>query len=131
MRSRCIWHAHTIQPPPCLSSLSANFHRLHRDPHSLVWVQFRRDTVPALQELIQPVLAGPPPPLTDTVTPQQLADPDSRFLEVDGVTLHYMERGPTPPDTPVVVLLHGFNGSVFNWCALTCCVAVRSGWVGR
>lgn len=83
--------------------------------------------MPALQELIQPVLAGPPPPLTDTVAPQQLADPDSRFLEVDGVMLHYKERGPTQPDAPVVVLLHGFNGSVFNWWVLTCCVAVWSG----
>ena len=79
-------------------------------------LQFRRDTVPALQELIQPVLDGPPAPLTDTVAPQQLADSDSRFLEVDGVMLHYKERGPTSPETPAVVLLHGFNGSVFNWC---------------
>lgn len=86
----------------------------------LVHVQFRRDTVPALQELIQPVLDGPPHPLTDTVAPQQLADVDSRFLEVDGVTLHYKERGPTRPDVPVVVLLHGFNGSVFNWCEPAC-----------
>lgn len=85
-----------------------------------VQLQFRRDTVPALQELIQPVLAGPPLPLTDTVAPQQLADVDSRFLEVDGVTLHYKERGPTRPDAPVVVLLHGFNGSVFNWCVPAC-----------
>ncbi len=74
--------------------------------------------MPALQELVQPVFDGPPAPLTDTVAPQQLADVDSRFLEVDGVTLHYKERGPAHPDAPVVVLLHGFNGSVFNWCGV-------------
>ena len=62
------------------------------------------------------MLSGPPEPLTDTVSPQSLADADSCFAEVDGVTLHYKDTGAVADaDAPAVLLLHGFNGSVFSW----------------
>ena len=32
------------------------------------------------------------------------------------MSLHYKDYGPKTPGTPAVLLLHGFNGSVFNWC---------------
>lgn len=54
----------------------------------------------------------PVPPLQDTVPPQELADPDSRFLDVDGVTIHYKTEG---ENQPVMILLHGFGASVFSW----------------
>lgn len=78
--------------------------------------QARKETVPWLQDLLAPLLAGTPEPLTDTLSPQELADADSSFTEVDGVTLHYKDVGAQPyPAQPVVLLLHGFNGSVFSW----------------
>ena len=77
--------------------------------------QVQSETIPWLRELIYPLTAGPPEPLTDTVPPQQLADPDSSFVEVDGVQLHCKDVGPRDASTPAVVLLHGFNGSVFSW----------------
>ncbi|KAK9829636.1 hypothetical protein WJX72_006997 [[Myrmecia] bisecta] len=79
--------------------------------------QARRDTLPFLRDLVQPFLDGPPRPLTDTVSPQDLADPDSQFTEVDGVMLHYKDYGNQAPGAPTVLMLHGLNGSVFNWRA--------------
>ena len=78
-------------------------------------MQVQKETVPWLQELLYPLTAGAPEPLLDTVSPQQLADPDSSFVEVDGVMLHCKDFGPRNPDAPSVVLLHGFNASVFSW----------------
>ena len=46
----------------------------------------------ALILVIAPLLY-PVPPLTGTVTERELADPDSRFVEVNGVTVHYKETG--------------------------------------
>lgn len=117
-------------------------------------VQVRKETLPWVDDLLQPFLLGQPEPLTDTVPPQQLGDPDSQWIEVllnasmnrprpcwcfeilrhacclarilpgmmtahclqvDGVNLHYKDLGPRTPGAPAVLLLHGFNGSVFNW----------------
>lgn len=57
-------------------------------------------------------LLVPVPPLTDTVSERDLADPDSRFIDVDGVEIHYKEMG--AGDT-TYILLHGFGASVFSW----------------
>ncbi len=78
-------------------------------------MQVQKETIPFVRDLVQPLLEGNPPQLTDTVDPQTLADEDSRFLDVDGVTLHYKECGPATPGAPAVLLLHGWNGSVMNW----------------
>lgn len=65
-------------------------------------------------------LAWPVPPLEDTVPPASLADADSRFVEIDGVDVHYKTWGlPSEPTTTGVdtafVLLHGFGASTFSW----------------
>jgi len=54
----------------------------------------------------------PIPPLADTVPPEQLADPDSRFIEVNGLEVHYKTTG---AGEPTMILLHGFGASVFSW----------------
>lgn len=54
----------------------------------------------------------PLPPLEDTLPPEDLADEDSRFIEVDGLRLHYKEAG---QGEPALVLLHGFGASTFSW----------------
>lgn len=61
--------------------------------------------------LIGPFLV-PIPPLEDTIPPQELADPDSRFIEVDGIEIHYKQIG---TGEPVLMLLHGFGASTFSW----------------
>jgi len=61
--------------------------------------------------LIVPLLY-PVAPLTGTVTERELADPDSRFVEINGVTVHYKETG---QGEPVFILLHGFGASEFSW----------------
>jgi hypothetical protein len=58
-------------------------------------------------------------PSVDTLPPEQLADPDSRFISIDGIQVHYKQTGGNP-DAPAILLLHGFNGSVFNWCEPCC-----------
>ncbi len=61
--------------------------------------------------LVGPFLV-PVPPLEGTVPPEQLADPDSRFVEVNGVNIHYKMAG---EGEPVFILLHGFAASIFSW----------------
>jgi pimeloyl-ACP methyl ester carboxylesterase len=39
------------------------------------------------------------------------AKPPSKFLEVDGLRIHYRDRG----TGPAIVLLHGSNSSLFTW----------------
>lgn len=46
-------------------------------------------------------------------TPQDLADPDGRFLDIDGISIYVQIQGQS--DQPAVVLIHGFGGSSFTW----------------
>ena len=61
--------------------------------------------------LIAPLLY-PVPPLTGTVHERELADPDSHFVDVNGLTVHYKEKG---EGEPVIIFLHGFGASEFSW----------------
>ncbi|MGQ9717156.1 MAG: alpha/beta fold hydrolase [Anaerolineae bacterium] len=61
--------------------------------------------------LVGPFLV-PVPPLEGTVPPEQLADPDSRFVEVNGISVHYKMAG---EGEPALILLHGFGASTFSW----------------
>ena len=61
--------------------------------------------------LLGPFLV-PVPPLEGTVAPEVLADPDSRFIEVDGLRVHYKQMG---EGRPALLLLHGFGASAFSW----------------
>jgi len=66
--------------------------------------------------LLAVILIGPflvaVPPLEDTVPPEELADPDSRFMELNGLRVHYKTTG---EGEPTLILLHGFGASVFSW----------------
>jgi pimeloyl-ACP methyl ester carboxylesterase len=57
----------------------------------------------------------PVPPLEGTKTIQELADADSLFVEINGLTVHYKTMG---QGEPVFVLLHGFGASLFSWHAV-------------
>jgi pimeloyl-ACP methyl ester carboxylesterase len=48
----------------------------------------------------------------DAVPVEELAEPDSLFLDVDGLQVHYKVVG---QGEPTIVLLHGFAASVFSW----------------
>ncbi len=61
--------------------------------------------------LIGPFLI-PIPPLEGTVPPGHLADSDSFFVEVNGLTVHCKAAGSAGP---FILLLHGFGASVFSW----------------
>jgi pimeloyl-ACP methyl ester carboxylesterase len=61
--------------------------------------------------LVGPFLV-PVPALAGTRPERELADPDSKFIEIDGLTVHYKEMG---AGEPVFILLHGFGASVFSW----------------
>jgi pimeloyl-ACP methyl ester carboxylesterase len=54
----------------------------------------------------------PVPPLKDTVPPEQLADPESRFADLNSVKVHYKLAG---SGQPVLVLLHGLGASTWSW----------------
>ena len=75
-----------------------------------------RIIVTSLIIILLVVLVGPflipVPPLTGTFPPEQLADPDSHFVEINGLNVHYKTVG---QGEPVFVLLHGFGASVFSW----------------
>jgi pimeloyl-ACP methyl ester carboxylesterase len=72
-------------------------------------------TVLILIVLIGPFLV-PVPPLENTVPAEQLADADSRFIEVNGINVHYKTFG---QGEPTFILLHGFGASVFSWREVT------------
>lgn len=61
--------------------------------------------------LIVPFLI-PVPPLENTVPAESLADDDSKFIEINGVNVHYKTYG---TGEPVFILLHGFGASLFSW----------------
>jgi pimeloyl-ACP methyl ester carboxylesterase len=61
--------------------------------------------------LIGPLLY-PVPPLTSTFSEQELADPDSQFADINGLSVHFKEYG---NGEPVFILLHGFGASEFSW----------------
>ena len=65
--------------------------------------------------LVVPYLI-PEPPLENTVPPEELADLDSRFIEVNGLRVHYKNYG---QGEPVFILLHGFGASLFSWREIT------------
>lgn len=54
----------------------------------------------------------PVPPLQGTQPVWELADPDSQFIEIEGIDIHYKVYG---EGEPVMILLHGFGASVFSW----------------
>lgn len=54
----------------------------------------------------------PIPPLENTVSPEELADPDSRFVDVHDVRVHYKSAG---KGADTLLLLHGFGASTFTW----------------
>lgn len=65
--------------------------------------------------LIVPFLI-PVPPLEGTIPAGQLADADSKFIEVNGLNVHYKMFG---QGEPVFILLHGFGASLFSWHEVT------------
>lgn len=60
-------------------------------------------------------LVIPVPPLERTVPAEELADPDSRFVQVNGLQVHYKMQG---AGAPALVLLHGFGASTFSFEAV-------------
>jgi pimeloyl-ACP methyl ester carboxylesterase len=65
--------------------------------------------------LIVPFLI-PVPPLENTVPAETLADEDSKFIEVNGLNVHYKIYG---QGEPTFILLHGFGASLFSWREVT------------
>jgi pimeloyl-ACP methyl ester carboxylesterase len=61
--------------------------------------------------LLAPLVA-PIAEVRNTVPVEQLAEPDSLFVEAGGLLVHYKVAG---QGEPTVVLLHGFAASVFSW----------------
>lgn len=61
--------------------------------------------------LIGPFLV-PVPPLENTIPVEQLSDADSRFMEVNGIKVHYKTWGEGSRN---FILLHGFGASLFSW----------------
>lgn len=50
--------------------------------------------------------------LEGLVTEKDFAEPDSQFIEINDVTIHYKEMG---VGETTFILLHGFGGSVYSW----------------
>jgi pimeloyl-ACP methyl ester carboxylesterase len=61
--------------------------------------------------LVGPLLA-PVPPLEGTRPAEELAGAEGRFVELDGLTVHYKRAG---EGEPLIVLLHGFGANASSW----------------
>jgi pimeloyl-ACP methyl ester carboxylesterase len=57
----------------------------------------------------------PAPPLEGTRPIAELADADSMFMEINGLSVHYKTMG---SGEPLFVLLHGFGASLYSWHAV-------------
>ncbi len=57
-------------------------------------------------------LVIPVPPLQDPLPIEQVADPDSQFINVNGIEVHFKQYG---QGEPAIILLHGFGASTFSW----------------
>ncbi len=72
------------------------------------------------------LLAGPflipVAPLQGTKPVAELADPDSQFIDVNGISIHYKEHG---AGEPTFLLLHGFGASWFTWREVMAPLAVH------
>ncbi len=64
-----------------------------------------------LLALVGPFLV-PVRPLEGLKSPEELADPDSRFIEVNGLRVHYKQMG---SGEPLILLLHGFGANTASW----------------
>ena len=64
--------------------------------------------------LVGPFLV-PVPALEGTLPPKALADPNSQFIEINGLDVHVKVMG---QGEPVFVLLHGFGASLYSWHAV-------------
>ncbi|MBL8644430.1 MAG: alpha/beta hydrolase [Rhodospirillaceae bacterium] len=47
------------------------------------------------------------------------ARPTSKFMEIDGVRVHYMDEGPSGGSAPAIVLLHASYMNLFTWDSMT------------
>ena len=56
--------------------------------------------------------AVPVPELTDLVDASAFIEPDSKFIEINGVDIHYKETG---AGERMFILLHPFGGSTYSW----------------
>lgn len=81
--------------------------------------RWQKNLLIVLAVLLVIVLLGPflipVPELPGLSTEQALADPDSQFIDINDVTVHYKELG--QGDT-TFILLHGFGASLFSWHAV-------------
>ncbi|MRR30483.1 alpha/beta hydrolase, partial [bacterium] len=57
----------------------------------------------------------PLPPLEGTRPVEELADPDSLFVDINHIDVHVKKMG---EGQPVFILLHGFGSSLFSWRAV-------------
>jgi pimeloyl-ACP methyl ester carboxylesterase len=64
-----------------------------------------------LAAIIGPFLV-PVSALEGLVTEHEMADADSKFIEVNDVTVHYKGKG---SGVRTFILLHGFGSSIFSW----------------
>jgi len=56
--------------------------------------------------------AVPVPELDGLATEQEFIDPDSKFIEINGVDIHYKAAG---SGNRTFILLHPFGGSTYSW----------------
>ena len=54
----------------------------------------------------------PVPELGNQSSEKELADPDSKFIEINNIMVHYKETG---EGKTTFILLHGFGASVYSW----------------
>ena len=63
-----------------------------------------------LAVIVPLVVALPLPPNLTSI--DQVKDPDSQFIKINGLNIHYKQAG---SGQPAIILLHGFGASTFSW----------------
>ncbi len=81
----------------------------------------------AIIALIMVLLAGCAtlPDIEGLASSETFHTPDSRFIEVEGISVHYQSSGTEAAGTPLV-MLHGFMSNINSWNYITPVLAERS-----
>ena len=93
----------------------------------------REQTLPWLNDIIYAILGyddelSKQAATAPTVPPNELCDADSQFAKLpSGVILHYKDWPATEKNQPLILLMHGYNGSEFSFRAVAPPLAYDTG----
>ena len=111
--------------------------KARRELSEAVWISIKEQTKPWVEDILYSVFDVDDDlsrwgEVAPTVSPKELGDKDSRFAKLPcGITIHYKEwfdATSSKRDAPLILLMHGYNGSEFSFRAIGPALAKATGF---